>query len=236
MRHSLEIGVLFGQSLFLSLFLLICISVDAQAQLIQNESSSNQTQEEPQITPFTIPRSSGGTQEDASGSSGSTSNSVGSNEADIILLSQRYNQEQFGDTIVGEVENNGTGTADFVQVSVSFYDSNGQIVGREFTYADPSTVEPGMRSPFEVFITSEAIQDETERYEFTPQWSSPDGSEDSKRVLGQTEGGQTSDEENGNEESQDDGDSGNNEDNTNGGSSNNDDGPLEELGRMLGVD
>jgi hypothetical protein len=89
-----------------------------------------------------------------------------------------------------------------------------------------------MRSPFEVFITSETIQDETERYEFTLQWTNPDGSEDSKRVLGQTDGGQTSDEENGNEENQDDGNNGDNEDNTNGESSNND-GPLEELGRIL---
>jgi hypothetical protein len=128
-KHSVEIKVLFVQSVFLSLLLLICISVGAQAQLIQNESSSNQTQQEPQITPFTIPRSSGDTEDRASGSSGSTSNLVGANEAEIVLLSQRYNQEQFGDTIVGEVENNGTGTADFVQVSVSFYDSNGQIVG-----------------------------------------------------------------------------------------------------------
>lgn len=61
---------------------------------------------------------------------------------------------------------------------------------REFTYADPSTVEPGMRSPFEVFITSETIQDETDRYEFTLQRTNPDGSDDSKRILGETEGGQ----------------------------------------------
>jgi hypothetical protein len=132
----------------------------------------------PKITPFTIPQSNR-TEVDAQGPSTSTFN-----EADIILLSQRYNQEQFGDNIVGEVENNGTATADFVQITASFYDLNGQIVGSEFTYADPSSIEPGSRSPFEIFITSEAIQDETERYEFTLQWTNPDGSEDSKRVLG----------------------------------------------------
>ena len=60
-----------------------------------------------------------------------------------------YNQEQFGDNIVGEVENNGTVTADFVQITASFYDVNGQIVGSEFTYADPSSIEPGSRSPFD---------------------------------------------------------------------------------------
>jgi hypothetical protein len=212
--------------------MLTFISVNGQAQLIQNETSINQTQEKSKITPFTIPRSDG-TEEDAQGSSTSTSNSVRANEADIIILSQRYNQEQFGDSIVGEVENNGIATADFVQITASFYNVNGQIVGTEFTYADPSSIEPGSRSPFEIFITSEAIQDETERYEFTLQWTNPDGSEDSKRVLGETEGGQPSNEDNDNEENQDNGDDGNNDGNS--GSSNSDD-SLEELGRMLGID
>ena len=94
----------------------MCTYIGVQAQLTQNESSSNETQQEPQITPFTIPRSSSDTQDGTSGTSSETPNLVGSNEADIVLLSQRYNQEQFGDTIVGEVENNGTETADFVQV------------------------------------------------------------------------------------------------------------------------
>jgi len=229
--HSLRLTFIIGNSVILATLLLVCTYVGVQAQLAQNESSRNETQQEPQITPFTIPRSSDDSEDSTPGASSITSNLVESNEADIVLLSQRYNQEQFSDTIVGEVENNGTETAEFVQVSVSFYDSNGQIVGREFTYTDPSTVEPGMRSPFEVLITSETIQDETERYEFTLQWNNPDGSQDSKRVAGLTEGGQTSEEESNNEE--DDGNNGDDEDNTNDGSSDND-GPLEELGRMLG--
>jgi hypothetical protein len=104
------------------------------------------------------------------------------NEANIILLSQRFNQEKFSDYIVGEVENNGSGAADFVQVSASFYDANGGIVGREFTYTDPSTIEPGMRSPFEVPIASEAIQHEGVRYEFTLQWTNPDGSKEARMI------------------------------------------------------
>ena len=72
---------------------------------IQNDTSTNQTQ----ITPFTIPRASENAQEDASGLSSPTSNTIRANEADITLLSQRYNEEQFGDSIIGEGENNGTG-------------------------------------------------------------------------------------------------------------------------------
>ncbi|HZD35624.1 MAG TPA: FxLYD domain-containing protein [Nitrososphaeraceae archaeon] len=186
MDRSVKLGIILCQSLFLYLFVLAFITIDGQAQPDQNATATNQTGEESQLIPFTIPRSSEITQDNTQTSSSPSVNSIRANEADIILLSQRYNQERFSDTIVGEVENNGTATADFVQVTVSFYDSNGQIVGREFTYADPSTVEPGMRSPFEVFITSDTIQDETETYEFTLQWTNPDGSKDSTRVMGET--------------------------------------------------
>jgi hypothetical protein len=44
------------------------------------------------------------------------------------------------------------------------------------------------RFPFEIFITNDTIQDETEKYEFTLQRTKPDGSEDSRRVLGQEDG------------------------------------------------
>ena len=56
-------------------------------------------------------------------------------------------------------------------------------MGREFTYTDPRTVEPGMRSPFEIPVVSEAIQNEGVRYEFTLQWTNPDGSKEAKRMI-----------------------------------------------------
>ncbi len=47
---------------------------------------------------------------------------------DYILLNQKYNNERL-DRIVGELFNNGTETANLVNVSVSFYDEDGIILG-----------------------------------------------------------------------------------------------------------
>jgi hypothetical protein len=60
------------------------------------------------------------------------------NGGNVNLLSQRYNEERFSNEIVGEVENNGTEPVEFVKVAVTFYDSTGNVVGTENTYADPS--------------------------------------------------------------------------------------------------
>jgi len=163
-----------GVSLFSSILALVLLDVHAQTN--RNDSFTNQT-EEVRGTPFTTPNLSDSNQENTARLT------AGNDEADIILLSQRFNQEKFSDFIIGEVENNGTGAADFVQVSSSFYDINGGIVGRELTYADPSTVEAGMRSPFKISIAGETVQNEAKRYEITLQWTNPDGSNEAKRMI-----------------------------------------------------
>jgi hypothetical protein len=105
---------------------------------------------------------------------------------DIVLLSQRYNNEEFSDKIVGEVLNNGTSTADFVKITASFYDTNGLLVGTEMSYADPYTIEPGSKSPFEIIVSSDSIKEDGENYEFTLQWRDIDGNDKSSRVLAET--------------------------------------------------
>lgn len=60
-----------------------------------------------------------------------------SDKGDVILLSQRYNNEQYGDEIVGEVRNNGYVPVDFVEITVTFYDENHNITGTDFTFSDP---------------------------------------------------------------------------------------------------
>ena len=112
---------------------------------------------------------------------------------DIVLLSQRYNNEEFSDKIVGEVLNNGTSTADFVKITASFYDTNGLLVGTEMSYADPYTIEPGSKSPFEIIISSDSIKKDGENYEFTLQWRDIDGNDKSSRVLAETSGTGASD-------------------------------------------
>jgi hypothetical protein len=103
------------------------------------------------------------------------------------LFSQRYNEEQFSDQIVGEVSNNGTAPAEYAEITVSFYDANGQIVGTEFTYADPSTIAPGEKSSFTVLISGDTIPNQAQTYDITLQWNDQDFNEFSERGTGQPE-------------------------------------------------
>jgi hypothetical protein len=104
-------------------------------------------------------------------------------QPDISLVSQRYIEESFSNQIVGEVLNNGTEAAEFVEATASFYDANGQIVGTEYTFADPSTVQQGTKSPFTISIISETINNEAASYSITLQWQDSEGNDFSKLVL-----------------------------------------------------
>ena len=59
--------------------------------------------------------------------------------------------------IVGEVQNNGTQTAKFVQVSATLYDSNNKVIGTDFSFTNPSDIEPGQKAPFEVTVGTDKV-------------------------------------------------------------------------------
>ena len=92
-------------------------------------------------------------------------------------------EEQFLDRIVGEVSNNGTAPADYVEATVSFYEGSGQIVGTKSGYADPHTIQPGGKAPFTVLITSDTIENQAQIYDMTLQWRDSDFNEFSESVL-----------------------------------------------------
>lgn len=50
--------------------------------------------------------------------------------------------------VKGEVLNNGTSIARFVEVVVTFYDSSGSVVALGSTFTDPSDLDPSMAAPF----------------------------------------------------------------------------------------
>ena len=102
--------------------------------------------------------------------------SASSGGGNVNLLSQRFNQERYSSEIVGEVENNGTEPVEFVKVAVTFYDSTGNVVGTENTYADPSDLRPGMKAPFKILLTSDSVIADTATYGFTISWDNLDGS------------------------------------------------------------
>lgn len=99
----------------------------------------------------------------------------------VILLSQRYDEKEFSNEIVGEVENNGTEPVEYVKVAVTFYDGRGDVLGTVNNYAYPSDLAPGMKSPFRIPISNDFIES-TKTYGFTISWDNADGSSDMNTV------------------------------------------------------
>lgn len=103
----------------------------------------------------------------------------------FILMSQRYDEKEFSNEIVGEVENNGAEPVEYVKVAVTFYDGRGNIVGTQNNYAFPSDLAPGMKSPFEIPISNDLVIEDTKTYEFTVSWDNADGSSGVNTVSGE---------------------------------------------------
>lgn len=59
--------------------------------------------------------------------------------------------------IVGEVQNNGSETAKFIEVSATLYDSNNKVIGTESTFTKPSDIEPGQKAPFEITVSTDKV-------------------------------------------------------------------------------
>jgi hypothetical protein len=93
--------------------------------------------------------------------------SSSSSDSDIVLLSHRYNQGQFGDEIVGEILNNGSRSLGMfdVPISASFYDPAGQLVGSENGYLENQEVNGGDRSAFTISILDETLLSNAATYD-----------------------------------------------------------------------
>jgi hypothetical protein len=57
--------------------------------------------------------------------------------------------------VVGEVENNSSKTASYVEISGTFYDANGTVVGTTFTFTEPHDITPGGKAPFDLILLSD---------------------------------------------------------------------------------
>ncbi len=78
----------------------------------------------------------------------------------LLGMSTFYDNNQFspGLHIVGEVLNNGTQTATYVQVSATLYDINSQVVGIGSGSTMPSSIEPGKKVPFEIVVSRDNVK------------------------------------------------------------------------------
>jgi hypothetical protein len=59
--------------------------------------------------------------------------------------------------VVGEVENGMSRSIDFVKVTGTFYDASNKVIGTDFTYTDPNTLEVGETAPFDLTFYTDAV-------------------------------------------------------------------------------
>ena len=59
--------------------------------------------------------------------------------------------------IVGEVINESYQPARYVRITATFYDANNSVIGTDFTFTSPSTLQPGQRAPFDLTISEGSV-------------------------------------------------------------------------------
>ena len=76
--------------------------------------------------------------------------------------------------IVGEVLNQAPVTAKFVKIIATFYNANGQVIGTDFAYADPSDLAPNQRAPFDIIVSEASVpMYQVSSYGLTVDWQQP---------------------------------------------------------------
>jgi hypothetical protein len=87
-----------------------------------------------------------------------TEESIENNLNGLQILSYNSFTDSIGYLhVVGEIKNNYPSTATFVRIVGTFYDINNQVVGTQFTYANPSDIGSGEKVPFVLILTSASI-------------------------------------------------------------------------------
>ena len=59
--------------------------------------------------------------------------------------------------IVGEVINESYQPARYIRITATFYDANNSVIGTDFTFTSPSTLQPGQRAPFDLTISEGSV-------------------------------------------------------------------------------
>jgi len=90
---------------------------------------------------------------------GSKSNTASKNNFSGLQI---LNHNSFTDSegymhVVGELKNNSPSAETYVKIIGTFYDINNQVVGAQFSYANPASVGAGDKAPFEIILTSASV-------------------------------------------------------------------------------
>jgi hypothetical protein len=87
-----------------------------------------------------------------------TEESIENNLNGLQILSYNSFTDSIGYLhVVGEIKNNYPSTVTFVRIVGTFYDINNQVVGTQFSYANPSDIGSGEKVPFVLILTSASI-------------------------------------------------------------------------------
>ena len=99
--------------------------------------------------------------------------SVGGGDANIVLLSQKLKKSSFGyRDLIGQVKNIGNGSATSIEIGVTVYDKNGDVIGTDSGYAKADTLKPGQKSTFTIMAKSDNFKG-MESYELSLEWQGP---------------------------------------------------------------
>jgi len=106
------------------------------------------------------------------------SESEGSNVGEIVLLSEKFKDEdRFGlGRIVGQVKNIGNDSATSISIEATVYDKNGDVITSKNSYTKADTLLPNQKSSFEILAYAEDFK-EMESYDLSLRWVNSTGSE-----------------------------------------------------------
>ena len=78
--------------------------------------------------------------------------------SDLTILSSNSYVDSINQlNVVGEVQNNSPSAVDYVEVTGTFYDSMGKVVGTDFTFTSPTTINAGAKAPFHLSLSEASI-------------------------------------------------------------------------------
>ena len=89
--------------------------------------------------------------------------------ANCVIAGDIIAQKDFeGDaTFQGEIRNNGNARALFVEITFAIKNSDGSVIGNEFTFVNSTNLDPGQASPFKCYTDIPYSQISSWDYEIT---------------------------------------------------------------------
>jgi len=96
------------------------------------------------------------------------------NKANCVIVGNITVTEDYsGDAkFLGEIKNIGDGKALFVKINFTMKDTNGNVIGTDFTYVNSTDLDPGQTSSFECWTDIAKVNIASWTYEIT--WQDKD--------------------------------------------------------------